>query len=75
MEQSAGTRDATYTPGTLLYAFNTGSSWTSFGASTQQSGLPIPLRCFNMMPTMLPIIRIYRRYDSGFQIRVDCSFE
>jgi hypothetical protein len=47
----AGAHDATYTPGTLLYAFNTGSSWTSFGASTQQSGLPIPLRCFNMMPT------------------------
>lgn len=47
----AGTHDATYTPGTLLYAFNTNSTWTSLGATTQQSGLPIPLRCFNMMPT------------------------
>lgn len=45
-----GTHDATYTPGTYLYAFNTNSSWTSFGGSTQQSGLPINLRCFSLMP-------------------------
>ncbi|MBD3725055.1 MAG: hypothetical protein IE891_09860, partial [Flavobacteriaceae bacterium] len=45
-----GTHDATYTPGTYLYAFNTNSSWTSFGNSTQQSGLPINLRCFSLMP-------------------------
>ena len=45
-----GTHDATYTPGTFLYAFNTNSSWTSFGASTQESGLTINLRCFSLMP-------------------------
>ena len=46
----AGTHDATYTPGTLLYAFNTNSTWTSLGSSTQQSGLPLSLRCFSLMP-------------------------
>jgi hypothetical protein len=45
-----GTHDATYTPGTFLYAFNTNSSWTSFGTSTQQSGLPFGLSCFSLMP-------------------------
>jgi hypothetical protein len=46
----AGTQDATYTPGTLLYAFNTGSAWTSLGGTTQTSALPLALRCFSMMP-------------------------
>jgi hypothetical protein len=45
-----GANDATYTPGTLLYAFNTNTSWTSLANSTQQSGLPLALRCFNMIP-------------------------
>ncbi len=45
-----GAHDATYTPGTLLYGFNTGTSWTSLGSSTQQSALPLALRCFNLMP-------------------------
>lgn len=42
--------DATYTGGTLLYAFNTGTAWNSLGNSTQESALPLALRCFNMMP-------------------------
>jgi len=46
----AGTHDATYTPGTFLYAFNTNVAWNSFGTSTQQSGLPIELTCFNLKP-------------------------
>ncbi len=52
----AGAHDATYTPGTLLYAFNTGTTWTSFAGlnvlltASQHSGLPLALRCFNMMP-------------------------
>ncbi|MGL2965194.1 T9SS sorting signal type C domain-containing protein [Flavobacterium sp. XGLA_31] len=46
----AGTHDATYSGGTLLYAFNTGTAWNSFMNNTQQSGLPLALRCFNMMP-------------------------
>jgi hypothetical protein len=46
----AATHDATYTGGTLLYAFNTGTTWTSLANSTQQSALPLALRCFNMMP-------------------------
>lgn len=45
-----GTHDATYTPGTYLYAFNTNTAWNSLGASTQQSGLPMELRCFSLMP-------------------------
>lgn len=45
-----GASDATYTGGTLLYGFNTGTAWTSLANSTQQSGLPLALRCFNMMP-------------------------
>lgn len=47
---SSGSHDATYTPGVYLYAFNTNSSWTSFAASTQQSGLITSMECFNMMP-------------------------
>jgi len=47
---AASTHDATYSGGTLLYAFNTGTTWTSLGNSTQQSALPLALRCFNMMP-------------------------
>ena len=46
----AGSHDATYTPGTFLYAFNTNSSWTSLGSSTQQSALPLDLKCFSLMP-------------------------
>jgi hypothetical protein len=46
----AGANDATYTPGTLLYAFNTGSAWTPLANSSQHSALPLALRCFNMMP-------------------------
>lgn len=42
--------DAVYTPGTFLFAFNTNTSWTSFANSTQQSGLPLELRCFSMLP-------------------------
>lgn len=46
----AGTADAVYTPGVYLYAFNTNTGWNSFMNSTQQSGLPIDLRCFSLMP-------------------------
>lgn len=45
-----GAHDATYTPGTYLYAFNTNTAWNSLGLSTQQSALPIELRCFSLMP-------------------------
>jgi hypothetical protein len=45
-----GTHDATYTPGTYLYGFNTNTAWTSLGTSTQQSALPIELNCFNLKP-------------------------
>ena len=46
----AGTDNATYTSGTLLYAFNTNTSWTSLANDTKNSALPLALRCFNMMP-------------------------
>jgi hypothetical protein len=46
----AGTHDATYTPGTYLYGFNTNTTWQSLGSSTQKSGLPIELNCFNLLP-------------------------
>jgi hypothetical protein len=45
-----GTHDATYTPGTYLFAFNTNDTWTSFASSTQHSGLIPGMECFNMMP-------------------------
>ncbi len=47
---TSGNHDATYTPGVVLYAFNTNNSWTSFGASTQESGLLLGMECFYMMP-------------------------
>jgi len=47
---TSGNQDATYTPGVVLYAFNTNTTWTSFGASTQQSGLLLGMECFYMMP-------------------------
>lgn len=47
---TSGNHDATYTPGVVLYAFNTNTTWTSFGASTQQSGLLLGMECFYMMP-------------------------
>ena len=46
----AGTHDATYTGGEYVYGFNTNSGWNSFINSTQQSGLPINLNCFSLMP-------------------------
>lgn len=46
----AGAHDAVYNPGTILFAFNTNSSWTSFGSSTQQSGLYPGMRCFSVLP-------------------------
>ena len=45
-----GTADAVYTPGVYLYAFNTNTGWNSLMNSTQQSGLPLDLRCFSLMP-------------------------
>jgi hypothetical protein len=46
----AGSADVTYTPGTYLFAFNTNSSWTNFGNSSQKSGLIPGMECFSMMP-------------------------
>ena len=46
----AGTHDATYVGGEYVYGFNTNSGWNSFINSTQQSGLPINLNCFSLMP-------------------------
>ncbi len=42
---TAAVHDATYTGGRFLCAFNTGTSWTSLGASTQQSGLHPSVPC------------------------------
>jgi hypothetical protein len=46
----AAAHDAEYNGGQFIYAFNTNSGWNSFGNSTQQSGLPINLNCFSLMP-------------------------
>ncbi|MFH0895911.1 MAG: T9SS type A sorting domain-containing protein [Bacteroidota bacterium] len=45
-----GSADAVYTPGTYLFAFNTNSSWTNFGGTSQHSGLIDGMECFSMMP-------------------------
>ncbi|MCX7697491.1 MAG: hypothetical protein N2Z72_07350 [Bacteroidales bacterium] len=45
-----GSHDATYTPGTLLFAFNTNNVWQNFASSTQHSGLFPGMECFSMMP-------------------------
>ena len=42
--------DATYTPGTLLYAFNMNTVWNAGVNNTQNSGLPLALRCFSLTP-------------------------
>ena len=50
---SATAHDATYKPGatgSLLYAFNTNNIWKPFSDFTKDSGLPIGLRCFSLMP-------------------------
>ncbi|RBA27309.1 hypothetical protein DPN68_12850, partial [Flavobacterium tibetense] len=46
----AAAHDASYAGGEFIYAFNTNSAWNPFINSTQQSGLPISLNCFNLMP-------------------------
>ena len=46
----AGTHDATYSGGEYVYGFNTNTGWNSFANSTQQSGLPINLNCFSLLP-------------------------
>jgi len=46
-----GNHDATYTGGSILFGFNTFSSWDDFGASTQKSGLIGGMDCFSMMPS------------------------
>lgn len=46
----AGTHDATYSGGEYVYGFNTNTGWNSFLNSTQQSGLPINLNCFSLLP-------------------------
>lgn len=46
----AGTHDAVYTPGAILFAFNTNKSWKSLEDSTQQSGLYPGMRCFSVLP-------------------------
>lgn len=46
----AGSHNAVYQDGTFLFAFNTNNSWTSFANSTQQSGLPPGMECFQLMP-------------------------
>ena len=46
----AGVHDATFTGGQFIYGFNTNTGWNSFANSTQQSGLPINLNCFSLMP-------------------------
>lgn len=45
-----GVHDATYSGGEYIYGFNTNSGWNSLVNSTQQSGLPINLNCFSLMP-------------------------
>ena len=55
-----GTNDATYTGGTLLFAFNTNSTWTagintaanntSGTGNAQNSGLPPEIKCFSLLP-------------------------
>ncbi len=47
---TSSSHNAVYTPGVLLYAFNTNNSWTSFAGSTQESGLVLGMECFSMMP-------------------------
>jgi len=51
--------DATYTPGHYLFAFNTKDSWTSFGNSTQESGLVMGLECMSMMSGVATDFIIY----------------
>lgn len=48
--QSATPNMATYTGGNILFAFNTNSTWTSEGNSSQHSALYPGLECFSMMP-------------------------
>ncbi len=45
-----GAQDAYFTNCTLLYAFNTRTTWTPFTGSTQDSGLPPGSICFSMAP-------------------------
>lgn len=49
---SNGSHDAIYTPGKLLFAFNTNNQWLDFGNSTQHSGLFPGVECFSMMPAV-----------------------
>jgi len=42
-----------------LFAFNTNDSWTSFGNSTQESGLVMGLECMSMMPGVATDFIIY----------------
>lgn len=46
---TAGAHDAQYT-GTVLFGFNTNTSWTDFGLSTQQSGKFPNLDCYTITP-------------------------
>lgn len=46
---TAGAHDAQYT-GTVLFGFNTNSTWTDFGLSTQQSGKFPNLDCYTITP-------------------------
>ncbi len=43
--------DADYVGGTILFGFNSYSSWDDFINSTQRSGLIGGMDCFNMMPS------------------------
>ncbi len=46
---TAGAHDAQYT-GTILFGFNTNTTWVNFGLSTQQSGPYPSLECYTITP-------------------------
>lgn len=56
---ASNAHDATYTPGHYLFAFNTNDSWTSFGNSSQESGLVMGMECMSMMPGVATDFIIY----------------
>lgn len=56
---ASNAHDATYTPGHYLFAFNTKNSWTSFGNSTQESGLVMGMECMSMMPGVASDFIVY----------------
>lgn len=45
-----GASDATYTGGTLMFAINTFNAWTCNDNTTTRGDLPLPLKCFSILP-------------------------